>query len=355
MTYSRRAADMIVADSFEGLGHRHKRALLRAVDPDDAGHIKYEQFLIKSLGDGVYNKVKRALFDGAYREKVLLGLEKSGVSCVALGEGGYPSLLAEIPAPPLVIYCRGNIDLLSGDCFTVVGSRRTPAATAAACNRIAGELTEHFTVVSGVADGADTAAVRGALPSGKVICVLPGGHQSVASSANAALIKSVEEGGLVISESPPQRAVLRYMYVARNRILAGLSKGTLVVSAGIRSGALITAGYAADYGREVFAFPHSLGVSSGEGCNQLIKNGASLCRNVLDILSEFGLEYQVKRVALTPAEEKVLAYLRANGGSHIQAVASAVGIKVYEAVTVLSSLEIKGLVARSGGNSYSAV
>ena len=130
MTYSRRAADMIVADSFEGLGHRHKRALLRAVGSDDAEHIKYEQFLIKSLGDGVYNKVKRALFDGAYREKVLLGLERSGVGCVVLGDGGYPPLLAEIPAPPLVLYCRGNIDLLSGDCFTVVGSRRTPAATA---------------------------------------------------------------------------------------------------------------------------------------------------------------------------------------------------------------------------------
>lgn len=244
---------------------------------------------------------------------------------------------------------------MRGDCFAVVGSRRTPAATLAACKKISGELAQKFTVVTGIADGADTAAIQGAVGSGNIICVLPGGHDYIYNSSNAALIKEVEQKGLTISEWSPKTPVQKFMYSVRNRIIAGLARGVLVVSAPKKSGALITAGYAADYGREVFAFPHSLGVSSGEGCNNLIKNGAMLCQNVLDILSDFGLEYKSENIPLTAAEQKVLDCLRNNGSAHIQAIARAAGIKVFEAVTILSSLEIKGLVARSGGNTYQAV
>ena len=314
--------------------------------------ITYEQLLIKSLGGGVYNKIKALFRDGNYRLGVLEKLGKRGIKCVALGSSGYPALLAKTPAPPLVLYCTGRIELLKTDCFAIVGSRRTPAATLAACKKIAGELSSCMTVVTGIADGADSAAMRGALTTGNLICVLPGGHDCILPSANAGLLKEAEGKGLVISEWPPHTPVLRYMYTVRNRIIAGLSRGVLVAAAPKKSGALITASYAADYGRDVFAFPHSLGISSGEGSNEIIKNGAALCQNVLDILSAFGLEYKTEEKTLTPQEESVITFLRQNGRSHIQAIASAAGLKVFQAVTILSSLEIKGLAARCGGNMY---
>lgn len=350
--YTKEECDLIVVDSFRELNYKQKKTFLCAADEKHGGHIKYCDMLIKSLGDGVYNKLRAAFSDGAYRARVLENLKAKGIVCVTAESAGYPHLLAQIPVPPLVLYCTGRTELLSGQCFSIVGSRRTPVATLASCKRIAGEISSQMTVVTGIADGADSAAIRGALESGNIICVLPGGHDMIDCSFNARLLKQVADRGLIISEWPPATAVLRYMFTVRNRIIAGLSRGVLVVAAPKKSGALITASYAADYGREVFAFPHSLGVSAGEGSNGLIKNGAALCQNVLDILSSFGLEYKTEESKLSAQEEAVMSFLRANGQSHIQAIARAVSLKVFEALTILSALEIKGLVVRCGGNNY---
>ena len=355
MNYSQEEIDVIAADSLGTLTYRQKRALLCAANPKHPRHIKYEQILIKSIGDGVYNKLKATFSSREYRLSVLHGLEEKGIECVTLKSGGYPPLLAEIPAPPLVLYCRGRTNLLKENCFSVVGSRRTPAATLAACRRISGELSSVFVIVTGVADGADTAAIEGALPSGNVVCVFPGGLNFVGSQSNAPLLKKVEKAGLIITEWPPETAVQKFMYAVRNRIIAGISRGVLVAAAPEKSGALITAGYAADFGRDVFAFPHSLGILAGEGSNELIKNGAYLCRNALDITGALGVEYRAEERSLTEEEGRVLDFLRQNGASHIQNIAAGVGIKVFQAVTLLSSLEIKGLAVRSGGNTYQPV
>ncbi len=355
MNYTAAECDIITVDGMEELAYKHKRAFLHAMGDDEPARAKYEQILIKSLGNGVYNKMKALFSDGDFRRRAVQSLEDSGVSCVVLGGEGYPSALAHTDAPPLALYCRGRRELLSTQCFAVVGSRRTPAATMAACKKISGQIAARMTVVTGVADGADTAAIEGALESGNIICVFPGGLDYVYSAPNAKLLRQVEERGLIISEWQPKTAIMRYMFSVRNRIIAGLSRGVLVASAPKKSGALITAGYAADYGREVFAFPHSLGISAGEGSNALIQNGAMLCKNVLDIFDSFGLEYKTETTKLTPQEEAVLAFLRTNGEAHIQVVAQAAGIKVFQAVTILSSLEIKGLAVRCGGNRYSAV
>ena len=169
------------------------------------------------------------------------------------------------------------------------------------------------------------------------------------------MLREVEDRGVTISEWQPHVSVLRYMFTVRNRVIAGMCRGVLVVSAPKRSGALITAGYAADYGREVFALPHSIGITSGEGSNALIKNGAALCQGAEDILAAFGLESQTGHSDLTAEERQIISYLRENGSAHIQHIAAAVGMKVFQAVTILSALEIKGLAVRSGGNNYTAV
>ena len=268
MSYSLDERNVIIADSLEGLTYTQKRAFLCAADEKHPQHIKYADLLIKSLGGGVYNKLKALFCDRDYRNGVAQGLSSRGITCVTIKSPDYPELLKNTPAPPLVLYCKGRAELLRGDCFAVVGSRRTPAGTLAACKKISGELAQKFTVVTGIADGADTAAIQGAVGSGNIICVLPGGHDYIYNSSNAALIKEVEQKGLTISEWSPKTPVQKFMYSVRNRIIAGLARGVLVVSAPKKSGALITAGYAADYGREVFAFPPFAGRKLGRGLQQ---------------------------------------------------------------------------------------
>lgn len=355
MNYSQEEINIIAADSFTELNYTQKKLLVCACNPNSPERQKYEEKLIKTLGEGVYNKLRVCYADPDFRKKLLEKLERKGVTCVTLKSDSYPELLSNVPVPPLVLYCKGNIRLLKEQCFAVVGSRRTLAQSLIACRGVAEELSSKLCVVTGVAEGADRAAIEGALKSGNIICVLPNGHDYYYPVGNTDLIKSVENSGLVISEFPPEVAPQKYFFTVRNRIIAGLSRGVLVVSAPKRSGALITASYAADYGREVFAFPYSLGVTSGEGCNKLIKNGASLCQNVLDIFSCLGLEYNSAVVELTEDESAVLAYLKENGTSHVQNIATSLGKKPFQVSAVCASLEIKGLAAATGGNRFAPV
>ena len=148
----------------------------------------------------------------------------------------------------------------------------------------------------------------------------------------------------------------KYSFYARNRILAGLSEGVLVVAAGARSGTSITANYALEYGRDVFAFPHNLGVKQGEGCNELLKKGAYVATEPCDVLSRYGIEEEeTVRVELSEEEQKLLAVLKEAGEAHVSELAGRAGVPVYEAAATLSSLEMKNLAVKAGGNRYSAV
>lgn len=352
--YTQDETDIIVADSFNVLTYRQKRGFLCAERFDGDKPQKYREELIKSHGAGVYNKLRDNFLSGRYREKVLAALDGEGVVCVTLKSGLYPEYLANTPVPPLVLYCKGDVNLLKGDLFAVVGSRRTLPAYLAACRRISRELCARFNVVTGIADGADSAALEGALEGGRAICVLPNGFGCEYPVYSANLIRRAEREGLVMTEFTRGYPPKKFTFSLRNRILAGLSRGTLVVSAAKKSGALITAAYAAEYGREVFAMPYGIGVSSGEGCNQLIKKGAFLTASALDIFSSFGLEFNSrKKEELTCEQAKALDAIKSKGCAHISEIAAALGKKTYEITAVCASLEIKGLIVKAGGNRYS--
>ena len=355
VSYSGEEKAIIFADGLDELNYKQKKCFLASVKDGGENAQKYADILIKTLGVGVYNKLRDKFYDGEYRQRTLAKLERGGVTCVTLKSALYPEELKNIPVPPLVLYARGNVGLLGDKKFAVVGSRKSLPQTLESCREICRSLSERVTVVTGVADGADSAAIKGALPSGKIIAVLPGGHNS-GCAAHAALLAKVEQSGLSISEFPPRFKAQRYTFILRNRIIAGLTLGTLVVSAAAKSGALSTASYAADYGRDVFAFPYSLGVASGEGCDALIKKGAYLCENALDILSQFGLELPVEHLPeLGGEEQEVLGFLRGSGEAHVAEIAAAVGKTLREAGAICSMLEIKGLIIRTGGNRYAAV
>lgn len=282
--------------------------------------------------------------------------EEKGHFIVTIITDDYPENLKAIPDPPLVLFGHGNRTLLQKRKFCIVGSRVTPIWSMRQGERISETLSHHFAIVTGLAEGGDSAAIDGALSSGNIICVLPNGLDLCYPSSQLSVKKRVERCGLLLSEYLHDEGLRSYYFHARNRLLAGLSDGVLVLSAGKKSGALITAGKAAEYGRDVFSFPYNLGVTSGAGCNDLIKKGANLCSEVEDILFCYGIDPSVqKNVSLTEEERMVYEMLCGRGELHTMVIAEALHKQIFEITAIMSALELKGLVVKSGGNRYSAI
>lgn len=356
MIYSEREENIIIADSFRQLNYKQKELFLASVNAGNPERQKYADALIKITGGGVYNKLKADFSDKSYRAKILGDLYKRGIVCVTIKSNDYPEPLINIPEPPpLVLYMRGNTALLKDKLFAVVGSRKISAAAKELCKRVTEDLTGHLTIVTGVADGGDSAAVSGALHSGKIICVLPCGHDGKIS-ASPALIKSVEKKGLTVSEYPPTVPAQKFTFLFRNRIIAGLSRGVLVVAAAERSGALNTASRAADFGRDVFAFPYFAGIESGKGCNKLIKEGAFMCESANDILEKYGMHTtRAVEEELDEYERAIVELLKEEGEMHTEQIAAAIGRKPFEVIAICSALEIKGLIIKTAGNKYAVI
>ena len=353
--YTQDEINLIVLSSFN-LSFSAMRVLLNDFKSSSPDFKNHEKMLIKMLSDGVYNRVKEKFNSLTYREKILRGLDKKGIKCVSLFSRDYPETLKNIDDPPVLLYCKGDTSLLKSECFSIVGSRKTLPKSLSMTRQIAGELSEKFTIVSGIAEGADSTALEGALNAGgKVISVLAYGLDHAYPPSNLNLLRKIEGSGLVISEYPPEAKPKPYYFPFRNRIIAGLSRGTLVVSAGERSGAKITASFAADFGREVFAIPYSVGISSGEGCNELIKKGAALTRNVLDIFDEFGLDFKrCEKIGLSEDESAVYEIIKNSDEAFLPEIADRLDKSVADVTTVITLLTIKGLIVSLGGNRYSA-
>lgn len=353
MTYTDAEQNLIVLSAIAEMNYNEKYSSLSALMSYTPDFTACENLLIKRSGIGVYNKVREKFNDPAFRKKIFDGLEKRGVECVTYASDDYPELLKHIPTPPIVLYLKGKRELLRRRSLSIVGSRRTTPNSLAQCKRFANELSEHFLIVSGSAQGADSAALEGA--KGLAVSVIAFGFDHLNPQSSPQL-QAVAQNGLFISEYYPTVAPQSFLFRYRNRIIAGLSAGTLVVSAGDKSGALITANFAADFGREVFAFPYNIGVSSGEGCNNLIKQGANLCQNPLDILSAFGLDLKSSFVVtLSDDEKEVYALIKETGEIFLPTLSQNMGVPSYKLIPILSSLEIKGLICRLGGNRYSVI
>jgi DNA processing protein len=220
--------------------------------------------------------------DEAGRERAKV--EKLGARYLVLGQGLYPTLLAQLDdAPPLLI-AKGNINLLDRPQIAIVGARNASAAACRFARSLAHDLgSENLVVVSGLARGIDSAAHDGARDSGTV-GVIAGGIDVFYPPENEARQTAMFERGLVLAEMPPGTEPRARHFPYRNRIIAGVSLGTIVVEAAPRSGSLITARLAAEAGREVMAVPGSPLDPRAQGCNQLIRDGATLVQNAADVV-----------------------------------------------------------------------
>ena len=357
MHYSQQEKAVIWLSARVRTDDRTRAALLRAADDPARLLFDFKKICAAVIKDGANRVYISGTLSPAEEAEALTDeLERRGCFAVTPLSDDYPAPLAAISDPPLLLYGMGDRALLGRRKFCVVGSRRLPAWAERQTGLMAEELSRHFAVVTGFAEGGDRAAAAGALKNENVICVLPNGLDVCYPAAHASLKERVAAHGLLLSEYAFGERAAKYTFYARNRLLAGLCEGVLVTAAGSKSGALITAARALEYGRDVFAFPHQPGTLQGVGCNELIKSGAALVTEAQDILSAYGILGEERpRVALTAREERVLDVLRAEGCLHTAIVAERAGLAVFEAAAALSSLEIKNLVVKSGGNRYSAV
>lgn len=356
MTYGKAEQNLIVLDSFESLTYGAKEKLTRGLTLTEPDFSELEADGFNGEKSGVYKSIKQKFFDENYAEEVLQSLDKKGVLAVTYFSELYPGSLKIISSPPLVLYCRGNVKLLRGKMFAIVGSRRTPNAFMKLCESAAEQISRGFTVVTGIADGADSAALKGALESKNAVSVLAYGMDHVYPAINRDLLKRVERDGLVITEHRPEVQPRSYLYPERNRLIAALSEGALIVSAGDKSGALITAEYADKFGKPLFAFPHNAGSALGAGCNKLIKEGARLVESGADVLEYFGMDGERKELPeLTESEAAILRVIAELGDAHVEAIAERLGKKPYLLISELTSLEMKKAITRLGGNRYCAL
>ena len=230
--------------------------------------------------------------------------EQSGCQLLTLVHPAYPARLLHSADPPPLLWAQGRTELLAGPALAIVGSRSATRGGLETARSFAQALGEQgITIVSGLAQGIDAAAHRGALDtSGATVAVLGTGTDRVYPRQQAALARAIAQRGLLLSELPPGTEPRRDAFPRRNRLIAGLSLGVLVVEAAVQSGSLITARLAADLGREVFAMPGSIHSPTAKGCHQLIKQGARLVESVADVLSELGLATPVAAGPAAPAD-----------------------------------------------------
>ena len=239
-------------------------------------------------------EVATAISSGGNRAAATAALrwqEQANHSLLVSSDDGYPSLLREISDPPPVIFVTGNAALLRAPSLAIVGSRNGTAQGCANAEAFARTLADAgLTIVSGLALGIDAAAHRGGLAgAGRSVAVIGTGIDIVYPARNRALAHQLAEGGAIASEFPLGTRALAGHFPRRNRILAGLTLGCLVVEAALQSGSLITARLAAEQGRDVFALPGSIHSPLAKGCHRLIKDGAKLVDDARDILEELRL------------------------------------------------------------------
>jgi DNA processing protein len=238
-------------------------------------------------------------------------IQEFGCHVLIQSDEDYPASLRQIYDPPLALYVKGALTAKDKNAVAMVGSRMTTHYGIETARKLAYQLAYvGVTVVSGGARGIDTAAHQGALAAkGRTVCVLGTGINIVFPPENAELFGHIAESGAVITQYPFNRNGDKQSFAIRNRIIAGMTLGTVVVEADLHSGALITSNFATEYGRQVFAVPGRIDSPRSKGCHDLIKKGAKLCEGAEDILSEFEYLFPASNRPASPGETGVLPAL----------------------------------------------
>ncbi|MBI3866077.1 MAG: DNA-protecting protein DprA [Planctomycetia bacterium] len=350
----------------DGVGPRIRQALLDrftcAEAVFDAPHARLLEV------DGVGPKIAAAIVAAAHSqqaEQELARCRELGIELVSRDEPTYPAALARICDPPGVLYCRGRLETRDELAVAIVGSRRCTVYGRQQAERLGGALARAgVTIISGLARGIDAAAHRGALEAGgRTIAVLGTGLAKIYPPEHTELAEAVARQGAVVSEVALDTAAIPGLFPQRNRIIAGMSLGVVVVEASRNSGALHTVRHAMEQGRDVFAVPGRIDSLASEGCHDIIRDGAVLIRHVDDILQGLGPlaapvmaggdgTVHTARELLLDDQERRLLNLVTVDPIHVDLILRDAGIEPSRALATLTVLEMRRLVRRLPGGQY---
>ncbi len=333
-------------------------AILRASKP--------QLLQVRGIGDETAEAIahweKTVDLDGELKR-----ITQFGCHVLTQDDAEYPESLRQIYDPPIVLYVKGRLTAQDKNAVALVGSRQTTHYGLEVARKLAYQLAYvGVTVVSGGARGIDTAAHQGALSAkGRTVAVLGTGINIVFPPENAELFERIAATGAVITQFPFNRNADKQSFPIRNRIVAGMTLGTVVVEAPLNSGAMITANFATEYGRQVFAVPGRIDSPRSKGCHELIKRGAKLCEGAEDILSEFEYLFPVTNrlpapnetgvlpaLALSESEQKVLDTLPAGDETSIDEVIRHSGLPSSTVSVALLSLEMKRVIKQLPGKLF---
>jgi DNA processing protein len=293
-------------------------------------------------------------FTTCHRRAVDADLQwEMGPDCrlITWGEDCYPTLLREIAAPPPVLYARGQMSCLDAAQFAIVGTRNPSATGKQIAKAFSAELAaQGLVIVSGLARGIDGQAHEGALSSsGKTVAVMATGIDCIYPRQHLSLAERISANGVLLSEFPLKSPPIAGHFPRRNRIISGLSMATLVVESGLKSGTLVTARYAMEQNRDVFAVPGCIYNPQTRGCHQLLQQGAVLVTSVQDILAELNWAHCAPEKASVYDESALMQYM----GDELYTVDQLIlrsGLCMNEVISELTELELNGLVhALPGG------
>lgn len=367
----RSSVDDLILLNMAGIGYIKLKSMLEYFGSTEEAFKVKEDYLqeMKDIGPTLAQKIYRVKTgDNLKKEKRLI--KKHKLNIISIFDKSYPENLRRIYNPPIVLYIKGQIKNEDNISVALVGSRKASLYGTNMCTKLSSRLAgAGVTIVSGLARGIDTAAHKGAIESsGRTFAVLGNGLSFIYPPENRKLASEVAENGAVISEFPMEKQPYPQNFPMRNRIISGLSLGVVVVEAAQKSGALITADYALNEGREVFAVPGRANSITSTGAHRLIQNGARLVEEAGDILEELNIA-PVAEKALSKAEEKnMLAKKKrlkalekrlygilSDEPLHIDKIIKLSGLSPGEAVKHLLSLEMKKFVKELPGKNFVSV
>lgn len=358
--------DLLALHLVPGLGPRLTEALLErfgsATGALRARAAELQQ--VPHIGANLASKLRQAI-DGLDVNAEIERLVEHGVTLLRRGHGDYPAALAQIAGAPELLYVKGRIEPRDAEAIAIVGSRFCTSYGKKTAERLAGDLARAgFTIVSGLARGIDGAVHRGALQAGgRTLAVLAGGLSRIYPPEHRELADQVKDQGALLSESAMTMEPMAQLFPARNRIISGLSRGVIVIEAGEKSGALITASHAAEQGREVFAVPGAVDSPASAGTLELLRKGAKIVRHAQDVIDDLrGIAPLVAPKAteppaparpptgLEPLQLKIWELLAQP--TYVDDIARHVGVPVAELTRTLMLIEMKRVIRRLPGNQY---
>ncbi len=337
------------------MSDKRLNALLEICSPAEIWEeLPKSEKLREFIGDKHIDKLMRFRYEH-FLDEELVKIGAKGIRIVTRADNAFPKrLLNKEVCPPVLLYYKGDLSIVDTDCVAIVGTRACSHYGREVAEMLARDLvTAGVTIVSGLATGIDGYAHAETLAcGGRTIAVLGGGLDNITPVSNARLGEEIEYSGLIMTQYHPSASPTKYTFPERNRIISGLSLGTVVVEAGEKSGALITADFALEQGREVFAVPGNITSSKSKGTNRLICEGAKPVTCANDILEELRLNIPKKEksaaLSLDFFEQKIYTLLQ-DGDKSIEELVEMSDLRASEINATVTGMEIKGIIVKRAG------